>query len=245
MTATDLHPSERWTLAYIALLVVAAVWLPPIHQPEAYHRFADQRMLFGIPHFFDVASNLVFVAAGALGLLRLGRGELRSRACAAHLAMFFAGLVLTGFGSALYHLRPDSQTLFLDRFPMVITFAGLIGTFLTLRVSRRMGDLGLVAALMTGGAGLALALVTGNLSLYVAVQFGGLAGILVGLLTTQRSRRWTPWYVLTGWYVLAKLFEAADQHIWQWSGQLMAGHTLKHLAAGMCGFILLKAFARD
>ena len=245
MTATDLHPSERWTLAYIALLVIAAVWLPPIHQPEAYHQFADQRALFGIPRFFDVVSNLMFLVAGALGLARLQRGALRSRACAAHLAVFFVGLVLTAIGSALYHLRPDSQSLFLDRFPMVIAFAGLVGTFLTLRVSRRMGDLGLVAALLIGGAGLALALVTGNLSLYVAVQFGGLAGILIGLVTAPPSRRWAPWYAVAGWYMLAKLLEAGDQLVWQLSGQLVAGHTLKHLAAGLCGFIVLRAFARD
>jgi len=49
--------------------LVALLPLPPLLQDQAYHRFADQRVLFGIPNFWNVVSNLPFVAVGAVGLL--------------------------------------------------------------------------------------------------------------------------------------------------------------------------------
>lgn len=53
-------------LTLAAILAVLA--LPPYSQPQAYHNFADQRELFGVPHFLNVVSNAVFVLVGATGL---------------------------------------------------------------------------------------------------------------------------------------------------------------------------------
>jgi hypothetical protein len=47
--------------------LVALLPLPPLLQDQAYHQFADQRELFGIPNFWNVVSNLPFVAVGAVG----------------------------------------------------------------------------------------------------------------------------------------------------------------------------------
>ena len=55
----------------IALSVVLAgfAWtLPPLAQPPGYHDFADQRACWGLPRCPDIASNALFVLAGALGL---------------------------------------------------------------------------------------------------------------------------------------------------------------------------------
>ena len=42
--------------------------LPPISQDQGYHHFADQRTLFGVPNFWNVVSNLPFMAVGSVGL---------------------------------------------------------------------------------------------------------------------------------------------------------------------------------
>ena len=53
--------------------LVALLPLPPLLQDQSYHQFADQRELFGIPNFWNVVSNLPFIAVGAAGLLRFRR----------------------------------------------------------------------------------------------------------------------------------------------------------------------------
>ena len=82
--------------------LVALLPLPPLLQDQAYHQFADQRELFGIPNFWNVVSNLPFVAVGAVGLLRFHRDVTTT--------VLFAGIFLTGFGSSYYHLDPNDST---------------------------------------------------------------------------------------------------------------------------------------
>ena len=59
--------------------LVALLPLPPLLQDQAYHQFADQRELFGIPNFWNVVSNLPFIAVGAVGLLRFHRDATTAR----------------------------------------------------------------------------------------------------------------------------------------------------------------------
>jgi hypothetical protein len=101
--------------------LVALLPLPPLLQDQAYHQFADQRELFGIPNFWNVVSNLPFVVVGAVGLLRFHRD--------ATTTVLFIGIFLTGFGSSYYHLDPNDSTLFWDRLPMTICFAAILSTW--------------------------------------------------------------------------------------------------------------------
>jgi hypothetical protein len=50
--------------------LVGLLLLPPIPQDQSYHQFADQRILLGMPNFWNVVSNLPFIAVGAAGLWR-------------------------------------------------------------------------------------------------------------------------------------------------------------------------------
>ena len=55
--------------------------LHPIAQDPAYHLFADQRMLLGIPHFWNVVSNLPFLVVSALGLRLASRDAANPLPC--------------------------------------------------------------------------------------------------------------------------------------------------------------------
>lgn len=236
--------NETYALIIMGTLTAAGLILPHIVQPESYHHFADQRALAGIPHFADVVSNLIFTVAGAAGLARL-RALLPSlRAARLPLATFFLGLALTGLGSSFYHWAPSTPALFWDRLPMVIAFAGVIGTFLTQRVSERAGLIGLVWSLAMGGAGLAASQLTGNLAMYLTLQFGGLAGLLAGLFFVKSKTDPLPWWSLIGWYALAKVLELADSRVWELTSHTVSGHTLKHLAAGMAGVAVVRLLYR-
>jgi hypothetical protein len=238
---TEFSKIELVSLGFMAVLSLVGVLAPAVAQPEAYHHFADQRTWWNIPHFADVLSNLVFTLAGVVGLAKLRTSQLRARPDALPLAVFFAGLVCTGFGSAYYHWAPTTQTLILDRLPMVLAFAGVISAFLTHKVSPRIGRLSLAWALALGAGSMAASALAGNLTPYLALQFGGLLVILAGLLWVRgRVAGAFPWWSLVGWYALAKVLELGDHAIWELTSNAVSGHTLKHLAAGMAGIVIVR-----
>ncbi|MFA5496085.1 MAG: hypothetical protein WC247_15040, partial [Porticoccaceae bacterium] len=111
------------TLATLALFLLSG----PIAQPLSYHGFADSRALLGIDNFSDVISNLFFVAVGAWGLVADRADRLVHDNYPGYpvYRIFFAGVLLTGFGSAWYHLDPNNVTLVWDRLPMTIGFMAL------------------------------------------------------------------------------------------------------------------------
>src|SRR6478672_9578547 len=93
----------------LALAVPVGVLLavPPLPQPLWYHDFADQRCLVCVPHELNVVSNLPFVLVGVWGLLflasRRSAEAFREPAERRAYYVFFAGIALTGVGSAYYH----------------------------------------------------------------------------------------------------------------------------------------------
>jgi hypothetical protein len=238
---TPLTKPEKYVLLFLIALTGFGLFLPAIHQLESYHHFADQRTWGVIPNFSDVFSNLIFIAVGAAGLYRLASLPPALQKTRLPLSIFFIGLLLIGPGSAYYHWAPDSQTILVDRLPMVLAFAGVVATFLTQRVSARIGLTGLAAGLILGAAGLITSSMTGNLALYVMLQFGGLTGLVVGLLVLRNDDDIFPWWSLIGWYALAKALELGDHAVWEFTQHVVSGHTLKHIAAGMSGVVLLRA----
>ncbi len=243
--------SRRARLAAIGILtglvVAALAFVPPIPQDPGYHAFADRRALLGIPNFFDVASNAVFLIVGALGFAFLARGRgcfIDGRERRPYL-VFYAAFFLTGIGSAYYHLAPDNARLVWDRLPLAAGFAALLAAQIAERIDVRAGYLGLAPLLLiaigsvlywdfTERAG------RGDLRLYGLTQFYSAA--LIGLMLLlfppayTRARDLLAGLVL---YALAKLCEWADRAIFAALG-FVSGHTLKHLIAGVAVAWLLR-----
>ncbi len=220
----------------------------PIPQDPDYHRFADQRVLPGIRHAGDVLSNIAFVLAGALGLALLTGGRL-ARAFAdgrerLPYLLFFAGVFLTGFGSAYYHLAPDSERLFWDRLPMTLAFLSLLSAVIAERVSPRLSSRLLWPLLALGAASVIYWRVTeeagkGDLRPYALVQYyPALAIVLLLLLYPPRYTHSGLFWAVAGGYALAKLCELLDSPILQLTG-LVSGHTLKHLFAALTAVVVL------
>jgi len=240
-------PRRREAAVVLALAAGACAWwlLPVIPQPQSYHDFADRRALAGIPYFADVVSNLAFVLVGLLGLWRIQAGARPlAPATRSSLNVFFAALLLTGFGSAYYHWSPTDPTLVADRIPITLAFAGMFGALLAQRVSARSGLAVLLLLLVVGPASVFYWKHTGDLSLYALVQFGGMLGALLVLSLTPRGHDPFPWWTLLAWYAVAKMVEAADEAIWQATRELFAGHVLKHLAAAMGALAIANALRR-
>jgi len=200
-------------------------------QDQSYHQFADQRTILGIPNFWNVVSNLPFLAVGAAGLRRF-----RDNAAT---VVFFLGVFLTGIGSSYYHWHPSDDTLFWDRLPMTVSFASILALVVEERVNARVGATLLWPALAVGLFSLLYWRWTDDLRLYFWVQFfPGLAVILLFLLYPPKYTGTFYWIAAGLLYALAKVFEFTDEAIYS-VGNLLSGHTLKHLAAaGACLAVL-------
>ncbi|MFN7352182.1 MAG: hypothetical protein ACK5SR_02810, partial [Burkholderiales bacterium] len=124
---------------------------PALPQDQAYHAFADARAWWGIPNAADTLSNLAFVVVGLYGLLlRAGHPfYTQSAPLRAWSQVFFLGLIATGLGSGWYHWLPQDSGLAVDRYGMVLAFAGVLGAIATHKVSTRAGHaLGWVSLLL-------------------------------------------------------------------------------------------------
>ena len=207
------------------ILVLAMAFYGPIFQPAGYHAFADQRVLFGIPHIGDVVSNLGFLLVAAYGARRMQRRDPAA-------ILFIVALALTAFGSTWYHLAPDDARLVWDRLPIALACAALLAGAMP------KPKLVLPALTVTAALSVWWWVMTGDLRFYLLIQVAPL--VLVPLLQWQyraeaaQRRAFGLAIVL---YVLAKLCEVADQSMFAALG-LVSGHTMKHLLATLAALVL-------
>lgn len=225
--------------------IVAAVSWPPMPQPLDYHAFVDRRAFFGTANFFDVASNIGFVVPGVIGLFV----TLSPRTSFVHpverlpYVVFFMGMLLTSLGSSYYHLAPDNERLFWDRLPMTIAFMSLIAAQLCERVNVRLGIALLVPMLAVGAVSVFYWRATERAGEGNVIPYGILQGycvvilLLIAVLLRSRYTRERDVYWVFAWYVAAKALEALDRPIFA-LGNLVSGHSLKHLAAGAAGMVV-------
>jgi len=230
------------------LAIVGAFLMPPIAQPQAYHRMADERTISGIPNALNVVSNLPFAVVGLIGLMTLlsKKSPFRDSIDRWPYVALFSGVFLTAIGSSYYHLAPDNARLVWDRLPMTVGFMGLLAALVSERVDRSAGRTLLVPLLIAGVASVLYWDWTevrgaGDLRPYFLVQFGSLLLVALILLLYPSSGSDTR-YIVGGLvvYVLAKIFEVADAEIFAIGG-MVSGHTLKHLvaAAGVWCLVLM------
>ncbi len=239
-------------LCVMTVAVVACVFsiFDPFPQPAWYHAFVDTREFFRIPNMMNVVSNLPFVVVGIWGLAFMaGAG---SRLPGAFLDprerwpfwVYFAGLALTGVGSAYYHAAPDNERLVWDRLPLMVTFIGLLASVLAERIDVRLATRSLVP-LIGVAAGSVLQwhfserAGAGDMRFYLTVQFYSII-VLIALIAMFRPR-----YTGTGdmvasiaAYAVAKVLEDMDGRIYDQAG-FVSGHTLKHLVAGLGAYLIL------
>lgn len=233
----------------LTILVTVGVFMAgAIPESAAYHDFADKRPLWGIPNFFNVVTNLPFVIVGIIGLIMVGRTSAPGPLPSIY-AVLFAGVLLTGLGSAWYHMDPDNNTLVYDRIPMTIVFMSLLSATLSEFVNLRMGGILLGPLLIIGVTSVWWWHYTesqgaGDLRLYILVQYYPmlLIPLILWLFPSAGYRRGVPHLVrVVIWYFIAKACDIFDRFIFAFTG-FVSGHSLKHLAAAVATLYLVRLF---
>lgn len=246
------NPRARlWVIGLFGLaLAVAVAALPPLSEPQVFRVLVDDRGFFGIPNFLNVVSNAPFILVGAWGLYFLARESRYSGAFTDPMEKWpyvfcFLAVALVSVGSAYYHLVPDNAGLMWDRLPMSLGFMSLLSAAVVERISARVG-LRLLLPFLLLGAGSVIywrwSVLQGaeNLLPYAAVQYGSIAAILViAMIFPSRYTRGADIFGVGAIYAAAKVTEVLDAEIYS-LGQVVSGHTLKHLIAALAVWWLLR-----
>jgi len=162
------------------------------------------------------------------------------------LAVFFIGVIFVAPGSAYYHLHPTNATLFWDRLPMTVAFMGLTAAIITDRVNARFGvRVALPALVVLGAASVVYWYMTeiaqaGDLRAYGLVQYLPMAmmPLMLWLFPKASALGWRALGCVFFFYALAKALEYYDHQVMMLLGDMVSGHTLKHLFAAMAPIAL-------
>jgi hypothetical protein len=238
-------------IALLAVIIGIILFVDPVPQDLAYHNFADKRGWLGIPNFGDVTSNLGFLVVGAIALVVLiyRRKELfRTSADARPYLIYFIGVILVSVGSSYYHWAPSNASLLWDRLPMSIAFMAISAAVVADRISIHAGNGWVLAVLLVLGLASLFywdwteSLGRGDLRFYGLVQFYPMLALPIIIwafpdhhYTIGRYLGWT-----IAWYGLSKVLEFFDRGIYELTGHLVSGHTLKHLAAAVATYVVLR-----
>lgn len=215
-----------------------------IPQDVSYHFFADTEALAGVSNFWNVMSNVPFLAVGAFALWRIPR--LVERECLVAYIVISVAIALVGLGSAYYHYAPSNEALLWDRLPMTVAFMALFSMLLEERVFISHKSISLWFLVSCGIAAAFYWSWTeangrGDLRPYAVVQF--LPVILMPLIMALFTKKYLSNYLLLcafAWYLVAKALEHYDHQI-QSVLVIVGGHPLKHIAAAISALCVVCA----
>jgi hypothetical protein len=241
---STLSKTETLLLAASLFLALVALFGHAVGQPSNYHDFADGRFLWGLPFAMDVLSNVPFAIAGCAGLWCLLATPPRSigNVQRAMTLLFCVGLLLTALASSWYHWQPDDAGLAIDRSGMAIAFAGLLGLAVAGRISERAGAVVGLGVLLLAPLCIKVWSNTGNVLPWAVLQFGGMGLVIwIASLRPLYSALNVRWGLVILAYAAAKLLELNDGAIFEFTGHVVSGHTLKHVVASLAAVPVIYA----
>ena len=227
-----------------ALKVNAAFFNPSKRkrQPLAYHNFADQRCwCCSIPNSNDVLSNIPFLGA-LYPAFTISTDLFHDERELTGWMVCFLGTAGVSLGSGYYHWKPNNKRLVWDRLPMTVSFMSIQFILLceTVGVEEIYASSPnlLTYLVLCGFSSVVYWHVFDDLTWYKSVQF------VPQLLCPFLLISFTPRYTMSQFYVyglmfyaLAKVTENKDKQIYQMTGKVVSGHTLKHFCAAIALFI--------
>lgn len=237
--------SRRAMVALMLAMALAAVvglvaWGPVGLVPHMHH-FADEGWWLGVNNGTNVLSHLPLVPIGIWGLWRVSRLPLHEPLRWIW-GWFFVCQMLATLGGMFYHLAPGDAAFIWDQVPKSAACSLFAFAFLAERIDRRCGNaaaiaLALIAALLAGiwwlyslhhdGVGDLRPLIWLEMLPVLLVATG--AWTLSGHLLSRQD-----WMRSQISFAVAQTVDWADREVFEWTHQVIGGHSVRHLALAAC-----------
>lgn len=162
--------------------------------------------------------------------------------------VYFISVALVALGSAYYHWAPSNDRLLWDRLPMSIAFMAFVSAIVADRIDRKAGNIWLLPLLVALGL-LSLvywhwteAMGHDDLRFYAFAQFYPIVMLPFVFWLFPKHHYTASSYIIwmITWYGLSKILEHFDKEVFDVLGNTISGHTLKHLAAAVAAFVVLR-----
>ena len=229
------HLHWLFVAGYGAVLLLLYLAIGPLRQTSAYHQFIDVRVWCGVPRFGDVLSNGVILLSGlfAATLFAVTRRDSPAGKTDRIFIVFIIGVIATAVGSSFYHWAPSDARLVWDRLPMTIVLQASLALVIANRFGAVIGEKFLGVLLPLSALSVVWWATRGDLLPYMVIRVGAGLCVIVVLL---RGFSWRAdrWFVLAlALDPLLTWFEHHDSDVFWWTEQLVSGHTVKHVLAGV------------
>jgi len=236
-------PKVSFTIMLLPILVLfVLIWAKiPLNDPPEYFNFVDTRECAGIPNAWNVLSNLPFLYV-AWHLFKTYKDEGAPMYRRPGMLLAF-GMLLTALGSSWFHWNPTPHTLFWDRLPMVIAFSGIFLLLVSDRFSTELSRTIEIPLIAISFASVFYWKFAENIRPYAVLQFGLLIfTFMIGVFTRGNRISNASVFGMAGLYFAAKVLEYRDGMIFDVLGNLVSGHSLKHLLAGVAVLVFARGF---
>lgn len=208
-----------------------------ISLPKGYHNFADKRRLAGLPNALNVLSNL-FIIIPVIYLLKHKTENNTENNTNNNLLIIH--ITLLSLASAYYHYNPTDKSIFWD----IIMIATLSIIVLNIINEYKCGILFYILGILS----VVYWKQTGDIRLYLLILIG--VPIIFFLKYYDNEEEddngvKKNLYIILFFTVLYRFVEYYDHQIYNLTNNMISGHTLKHIFAGLSILYIVKLLKED
>ena len=186
--------------------------------PQGYHNFVDKRTIGGIPNFMNIVSNLA-IALPAFYLMKKQK----------KISFLSINILLLAITSALYHVNPNNNTIFLDMIFVMSINTVVLSYFVNKQVGNFIFILGILSVFYWKKYD--------DLRFYEFLKIAIPVYAIFMLYKNPKVNHYIfPVIILT---ILTRVSEYNDKAIYKLTGGTISGHTLKHIFAALDIYLII------
>ena len=201
-----------------------------ISLPKGYHNFADKRKLVGLPNAMNVLSNLFIIIPVIYLLKHKTENNTNNNLLIIH-------ITLLSLASAYYHYNPTDKSIFWD----ILMIATLSIIVLNIINEYKYGSLFYILGILS----VIYWKQTGDIRLYLLILIGVPIIFFLKYYDNEDKDVKKNLYIILFFTVLYRFVEYYDHQIYNLTNNMISGHTLKHIFAGLSILYIVKLLKED